>query len=194
MKKCLFLTLLLLIMVLPVQAATPPADGQYSIAVTLTGGTGRAKVESPAQLTVTDGAATAVVIWSSPYYEYMLVDGNYYYPVHTEGGSTFEIPVSLDQDMAVSAQTVAMSEPHVIDYTLHFDSATMKPLADDEPALTAPTTPPSATPSATTAPTPATPMMTAAIAVAVLIALTAVGLLMAAWKRRKKKHNAAKEN
>ncbi|HWQ75572.1 MAG TPA: hypothetical protein VN441_09670 [Syntrophomonas sp.] len=192
MKRCcLFLLLFLLIMVLLVQAATQSiADGQYRIAVTLSGGTGRVKVESPAKLTVTDGAATAVVIWSSPNYEYMLVDGNYYYPVHTDRGSTFEIPVWLDQDMAVSAQTVAMSEPHEIDYTLHFDSATIEPLPGNEPAPTTPMTPPSATP---TAPTPTTPVMMAAIAAAVLIALTAAGLLMAAWKRSTKQHKATKE-
>ena len=28
--------------------------------------------------------------------------------------------------MAVSASTVAMSQPHLVDYTLHFDSATLK--------------------------------------------------------------------
>ena len=66
-----------------------------------------------------------------PYYEYMLVDGITYYPVNTEGNSAFEIPVLLDEDMVVSAQTVAMSEPHEIDYTLRFDSATMKPLSDN---------------------------------------------------------------
>ncbi len=106
------------------------------VRVTLEGGTGRVQVESPATLTVTSGAATATVIWSSPYYEYMLIDGTYYYPINHGGNSTFEIPVSLDTDMAVSAQTIAMSEPHEISYTLHFDSATLKPLAGDGSPLT----------------------------------------------------------
>lgn len=113
---------------LPVQtAAELPPDGRYTIEVALSGGSGRAHVESPAELTVMDDAATAVVVWGSSYYGYMLADGIYYYPVNTDGNSTFEIPVSLDEDMAVSAQTVAMSEPHIIDYTLRFDSATLKP-------------------------------------------------------------------
>ena len=103
-------------------AAALPEDGQYDIDVTLSGGSGRVAIESPAQLTVADGAATAVIIWSSPYYEYMLVDGVYYYPVSNDGNSVFEIPVSLDTEMAVSGQTVAMSQPHEIDYTLYFDS------------------------------------------------------------------------
>lgn len=132
MKKYEFLIVLLLIIILPFRAvaAELPADGRYTVEVTLSGGSGRAQVKSPAELTVADGTATAVVIWSSPYYEYMLIDGTYYYPVNTEKNSTFEIPVSLDRDMAISAQTVAMSEPHEIDYTLRFDSHTLKPSAD----------------------------------------------------------------
>lgn len=38
-----------------------------------------------------------------------------------DGNSTFEIPVSVfDAEMEVTADTVAMSEPHEIDYTLKF--------------------------------------------------------------------------
>ena len=102
-----------------------PEDGSYTCAVTLTGGSGRATVESPAALTVADGAMTAVIVWSSPNYDYMLVDGEKYLPTNTEGNSTFEIPVAaLDTALAVTADTVAMSTPHEIDYTLTFDSAT----------------------------------------------------------------------
>ena len=57
--------------------AVLPEDGSYTCAVTLTGGSGRATVESPAALTVADGAMTAVIVWSSPNYDYMLVDGVY---------------------------------------------------------------------------------------------------------------------
>ena len=103
-----------------------PEDGSYTCAVTLTGGSGRATVESPAALTVADGAMTAVIVWSSPNYDYMLVDGEKYLPTNTEGNSTFEIPVAaLDTALAVTADTVAMSTPHEIDYTLTFDSATL---------------------------------------------------------------------
>ena len=106
--------------------AVLPEDGSYTCAVTLTGGSGRATVESPAALTVADGAMTAVIVWSSPNYDYMLVDGEKYLPTNTEGNSTFEIPVAaLDTALAVTADTVAMSTPHEIDYTLTFDSATL---------------------------------------------------------------------
>lgn len=107
-------------------AAEVPADGTYTCAVTLEGGSGRATVDSPAALTVVDGAMTATIVWSSPNYDYMLIDGEKYLPTNTEGNSTFEIPVAaLDTALAVTADTVAMSTPHEIDYTLTFDSTTL---------------------------------------------------------------------
>ena len=110
------------------QAGTAaPADGTYTCEVTLEGGSGRATVESPAALTVADGKMTAAIVWSSPNYDYMIVDGEKYLPTNTEGNSTFEIPVAaLDTALDVTADTVAMSTPHEIEYTLTFDSASLK--------------------------------------------------------------------
>ena len=51
------------------ETAAVPADGSYTCAVTLEGGSGRATVESPAALTVADGTMTAVIVWSSPNYD-----------------------------------------------------------------------------------------------------------------------------
>ena len=97
------------------------ADGTYTCDVTLEGGSGRATVESPAALTVADGRMTATIVWSSPNYDYMLVDGEKYLPTNTEGNSTFEIPVAaLDTPLDVVGDTVAMSTPHEIEYTLTF--------------------------------------------------------------------------
>ena len=102
-------------------------DGDYTAEVTLEGGSGRATVDSPAAITIKEGAATATVVWSSPNYDYMLVNGEKYEPVNTEGNSTFEIPVDgFDYPMEVVADTVAMSEPHEIEYTLQFDSSSME--------------------------------------------------------------------
>ena len=102
-------------------------DGTYETEVTLTGGTGKATVESPAKVEIKDKEATATIIWSSPNYDYMIVDGEKYEPVNKDGNSTFEIPVSVfDAEMEVTADTVAMSTPHEIDYTLNFDSSSMK--------------------------------------------------------------------
>lgn len=99
----------------------PEVTGDATAEVTLTGGSGRASVESPAAITVdADGNTWAVVVWSSPNYTYMLVDGVQYDAINTEGNSTFLIPIVLGEDMAVSAETVAMSTPHLVEYTLHF--------------------------------------------------------------------------
>lgn len=67
------------------------ADGSYTIELTMEGGSGRASIQSPTQITVADGAATAILEWSSPNYDYMLVNGEKYLPVNTEGNSVFEV-------------------------------------------------------------------------------------------------------
>ena len=101
-----------------------PADGAYTCKVTLEGGSGKASVESPAALTVADGKMTATIVWSSPNYDYMIVDGEKYLPTNTEGNSTFVIPVAaLGTPLSVTADTVAMSTPHEIEYTLTFTLA-----------------------------------------------------------------------
>lgn len=100
------------------------ADGAYTIAVTLEGGSGKASIQSPCTLTVADGKMTAAIVWSSSHYDYMLVDGERYDVLSTENGSMFEIPVAaLDTPLAVVADTTAMSTPHEIDYTLTFDAS-----------------------------------------------------------------------
>lgn len=103
------------------------ADGEYTVEVTLAGGSGRASVESPTTIKVENGITTATIIMSSPNYDYMIVGEEKYLPVNTEGNSTFEIPVTgFDYNMPISADTTAMSTPHEIDYTLYFDSKTIK--------------------------------------------------------------------
>ena len=100
------------------------ADGTYTIAVTLEGGSGKANIQSPCTLTVADGKMTATIVWSSSHYDYMLVDGERCDVLSTENGSTFEIPVAaLDTPLAVVGDTTAMSTPHEIDYALTFDAS-----------------------------------------------------------------------
>ncbi len=102
-------------------------DGVYSVALTFEGGSGKAEILSPATVTIADGKATAAVQWNSPNYDYMLVDGQKYLPVNTDGDSAFEIPVlCFDAPMSVIGDTVAMSKPHEVEYTLTFHSETMK--------------------------------------------------------------------
>lgn len=104
------------------------ADGCYTVEVSMEGGSGRVSVESPAKLVVKDQKAVAEVVWSSPNYDYMKVGEEKFLPVN-QGGETsvFEIPVTVfDRKMAVAADTTAMSTPHEIEYTLLFDSASIK--------------------------------------------------------------------
>ena len=102
-------------------------DGIYTAEVTLGGGSGRASVESPARLRVENGQAFATIVWGSANYDYMKVDDVKYETVNAEGNSAFEIPVTgFDWKIPVIADTIAMSEPHEIDYTLAFDSSTIK--------------------------------------------------------------------
>lgn len=78
-------------------------------------------MDSPAKVVIKDGKITATVVWSSPNYDYMLVDGTKYLNENKGGNSTFTIPVSgIDCDIAVVGDTVAMSTPHEIEYTLNF--------------------------------------------------------------------------
>lgn len=104
------------------------ADGCYTVEVSMEGGSGRVSVESPAKLVVKDQKAVAEVVWSSPNYDYMKVGEEKFLPVN-QGGETsvFEIPVTVfDRKMAVAADTTAMSTPHEIEYTLLFDSSSIK--------------------------------------------------------------------
>ena len=99
------------------------ADGEYTVEVTMEGGSGRASIQSPTELTIENGQAQAEIVWSSSHYDYMMVNGDKYLPVNTEGNSTFEIPVSVfDEPMTVIGDTTAMSVPHEVEYTLTFAS------------------------------------------------------------------------
>ena len=136
-KKILCIALALLVLSLAAgcrkapAAETPPepkglADGSYHIAATLTGGTGKAKIASPLQLTVQDGKITATLVWSSANYDYMKVNGVRYDAVIEDGHSVFTVPVaSLEEPLPVVADTVAMSAPHEIEYTITFDAASL---------------------------------------------------------------------
>ncbi len=114
--------------VIPTAADLDLADGAYTVDVALEGGSGRAGVASPAKITVADGAVTAAVVMSSSNYDLMVVDGVEYRPVTLEGGSTFEIPVAgFDWAIPIEAETTAMGSPHMVSYTLTFDSASIAP-------------------------------------------------------------------
>lgn len=98
------------------------ADGEYSVSVDISGGSGKAAVTSPTLLTVEGGIPYARIQWSSSNYDYMVVDGDYYYNQSEEGAnSVFEIPVlSWDEEMDVIADTTAMGNPVEVHYRFLF--------------------------------------------------------------------------
>ena len=103
------------------------ADGNYTVDLTFEGGSGKAEILSPATITVSGETMTAKVQWNSPNYDYMIVNGEKYLPVNTEGDSVFEIPVTaFDEPVPVIGDTVAMSKPHEVEYTITFHSDTLK--------------------------------------------------------------------
>lgn len=98
------------------------ADGTYQVNAMLSGGSGRAKIASPTELTVKDGRATAKIVWSSDKYDYMEVEGIRFTPEIQNGHSVFMVPVTeLDKPLAMVGDTTAMSTPHAIDYQLTFE-------------------------------------------------------------------------
>lgn len=110
-----------------VKTTVEVVDGNYFIDVTLGGGSGKSTVLSPATIAIKGNSMVAIIEWSSPNYDYMIVNGEKYLPINTEGNSVFEIPVAeLDVELDVIGDTVAMSKPREIEYTLTFHSSTIK--------------------------------------------------------------------
>lgn len=109
----------------PVNMEMP--DGKYSIEVSMTGGSGRASITSPTWLIVKDGKGYARLLWSSSYYDYMIVGGEVYRNETTDGSnSTFTIPIAdLDEPFKVVADTTAMGSAVEIEYMLTFYSNTI---------------------------------------------------------------------
>lgn len=104
-----------------------PEDGNYTANVALSGGTGRASIQSPAKLRCTNGQFYATLQWSSPNFDYMKVNGTRYDLISAPGAdSAFEIPVAaFDTPLPVIADTIAMSEPHEVEYAVTFHSASL---------------------------------------------------------------------
>lgn len=97
-------------------------DGEYSVSVDMSGGSGKASVTSPTLLKVENGMPVARIQWSSANYDYMIVDGTKYDNLSEEGmNSVFEIPVLCwDQEMEVIGDTTAMGSPVEVHYQFMF--------------------------------------------------------------------------
>lgn len=124
------------------------ADGTYKADdFSFSGGTGKTKITCEG-ITVKDGQTYATIKFSSSSFTKLVVDGKEYQPTSNEDGSCFEIPVVLNTDMTITGTTVAMTEPHDIDYVIHITKSDT-----DTPDATPTVTPqPTATPKPTSAP------------------------------------------
>ena len=137
-RKKSFFSLLVFILIMmtascTMQEVSPAAPGQEETRryeITLEGGTGKAGIQSPVEIQIKDGSMTARLVWTSKNYDYMIVDGIRYDNENAGGNSTFTVPVKrLDQPLPVIGDTVAMSEPHEIAYTLTFSAESIEATA-----------------------------------------------------------------
>lgn len=111
-----------------------PASYPLSVPVVTKGGSGRAKVISPAVLFEKDGKTFARITWSSKNYDYIIAGGKKYLNENPDGNSTFTFPVSSivnagksktggiekSFSLKIIADTLAMGAPHEIEYELFF--------------------------------------------------------------------------
>lgn len=103
-------------------------DGTYTVDVNMSGGSGRASVETPTTFTVEGETVMVNIKWGSPNYDYMIVNGEKYEPINEEGNSEFLIPLTVfNRSVRVLADTTAMSEAHEIEYMLTYYSESVKP-------------------------------------------------------------------
>ncbi len=109
-------------------------DGEYSCEVSLSGGSGKATVESPATVVVREGKNTVRLVWSSSHYDYMLVEDEKYENEAGDGSnSTFTIPFEqFDESFTVIGDTTAMSTPHEIEYELMVYAPGEKAVSNEE--------------------------------------------------------------
>lgn len=105
------------------------ADGQYTVEAQLVGDTGKAGVESPAQLRVENGEAFVTVVWGTRKYANMRVDGELVPAVETDGNAAFEMPVRcFDWNLGVTVDSTALGKPVEMSYAIRFNSATIQPV------------------------------------------------------------------
>lgn len=100
-----------------VSTGEEPAAEADAYTFSFTGGSGRVTI-SCSGVEMRDGTAFATIVFSSSNYTYAEVNGEKYYNTNEGGDATFVIPVILNGETPISAETVAMGSPHVVDYVL----------------------------------------------------------------------------
>lgn len=101
------------------------ADGDYSCAVTLTGG--NAALQSPAALHVAGGACTADIVFSTERIDYVIVNGQKIEPTATEGGAAFTVPVeAFGVALAITVDSTAMTPAVEVPCAMTFDAESIQ--------------------------------------------------------------------
>jgi len=94
-------------------------NSSFWIDITFEGGSGKAYIKSPVEVTDNNGKLTAKFVWSSENYDYMIVDGKKYDNENKGGESTFTVDIeNVSEPLTVIGDTVAMSTPHEIEYVI----------------------------------------------------------------------------
>ena len=98
----------------------------YQVDIGFEGGSGKAYIESPVKVTSVDGDLTAVFVWNSVNYDYMIVNGIRYDNENPGGPSTFTVSIdNITDPLTVIGDTVAMSTPHEIEYVITWGEKTL---------------------------------------------------------------------
>ncbi len=95
-------------------------DGVYEsdeITFHWSGGSGRVELTCE-KVTIEKGEATAEITFSSPNYSYAKIGETELEGTYTEETSTFQVPVTLGEEIELVGCTTAMSTPHEITYTI----------------------------------------------------------------------------
>lgn len=108
-------------------------DGTYQADdFTFSGGTGKTTAEC-LEINVRNGKSYATLQVKSANYQYLLTGATWgddsagkiqFNTTMSEGTSTTEIPIALNKDVAITGKTIAMSNPHEIDYFVNISFAT----------------------------------------------------------------------
>ena len=99
-----------------VDNSTTLPDGVYTPdKFSFSGGTGKVNITCT-KITVSDGQAYATIVFDSGYYNYVKANGNIYYGDQTSTTSTFVIPVELNTNNRILANTTKMTNAHEVEY------------------------------------------------------------------------------
>ena len=94
-------------------------NSSFFVDISFEGGSGKAYIKSPVEVSKIDDKLFARFVWSSKNYDYMIVNGVRYENENNGGESTFTVEIdNVTEPLTVIGDTVAMSTPHEIEYRI----------------------------------------------------------------------------